>query len=101
MRVRTALLNFGALVCAYASYQQISYAIEYFGDPLNRYREEFLGGILMIGLLSAVVWIPTLGFALAGVVKKVERRGEFVLPLSSSALVAILAAASAIISLAT
>jgi hypothetical protein len=55
MRVGTTLLYLGASACAYASYLQVAYLIDYFRDPMNPYREEYLGGILMVGLLSAAV----------------------------------------------
>ena len=100
MRVGTVVLYIGALACIYALYVQISYFADYFSEPLNSYRREYLGGIFMLGLLSAAAWIPTLAFTLIHARMRCQRSWPWLLPLAVSTLVPLLSVVAIIISVA-
>ena|SRR3569833_473558 len=100
MRVSTILLYTGALACAYALYVQASYSAGYLGDPFNPYRHEYLGGIIIIGSLSAAAWIPTLLFAFMRARVHRSRPWPWLLPLAVSTLVPLFSVAAAIVSVA-
>ena len=100
MRVSTILLYIGALACAYALYVQASYWVDYLGDPLNPYRHEYLGGTLIMGVLSAAAWIPTFLFTFMRARIHRSRPWLWFLPLAVSTLVPLLSVAAAIVSVA-
>ena len=100
MRVSSTILYVGALACAYAFCLQFSYFIDYFRDPLSAYRQELLGGILMIGLLSGAVWIPTLAFASARFLRERPRPYFLIFPIVLGGLVGVLSATAVVLSVA-
>jgi len=100
MRVSVILLYLIACVCGYALFVQATYLIDYFQEPQNSYRHEYLGGIFMTGLLSAPVWIGTLVFSLVHSRQNGSRPAVWLLPLVVSALVALLSAVAFALSLA-
>ena len=100
MKTSSLLLYLAASACAYALFVQASYLGDYFGNSLNPYRHEYLGGILMVGLLSAAVWLPTLAFSVALARKDGLRTVLWIPPFTVSALVALLSVAAVVISVA-
>ena len=100
MRASRILLYTGALACSYALYVQTSYSADYLGDPLNPYRHEYLGGILIVGFLSAAAWIPTFAFAFVHARIHRSRPWLWLLPLAVSTLVPLFTVAAAIVSVA-
>jgi hypothetical protein len=45
-------------ICGFVIYLQAAYFADYFADPQNVYRDEYLIGIFLVGFLSYVVWAP-------------------------------------------
>ena len=100
MRTSTVLLYLGSLICAFACFKQLSYFASYFTEATNPYREEYLGGIFMIGTLSAIVWIPVFGVAFLRQLRRSGRLIHAIVPLFTGGLVGLFSMAAALLSFA-
>src|SRR5688572_24030005 len=88
--IRSALLYTAIVICVYVIYAQATYFVDYFADLFegtdNPRRGEYLGGILLIGWLSLIIWAPLI---FASACSRRLSRTERILGLGTGSLVAI------------
>jgi hypothetical protein len=55
---RSLVTYVASAICCFIALGQARYFVDYFADPENPVRLENLEGILLLGILSLVAWVP-------------------------------------------
>ena len=57
---RYVVVYIAIAICLYAAWLQADYLFPYFAEPGNTFRQEYLEGVVLVGFMSSVAWVPLL-----------------------------------------